>query len=304
MNKFVTVISIVATTLLIGSIATAQGDWKKASSAAIETKHLIVSDATGNLSKDQLKMSADQAQAMLERILAFWSADSAGVDEWGKIRVIFDVPRGGTSGSLLYMGEKDGKRIRIVRVFKAERSPHMMVQKLTHAVFLQKDKLIRNMMGIITEEQFGNRLSAPMCGFSNDDWVLAFLETGSYIPLNKLGPDHESWGMKDLGNGRLAIVDYATQHKSYAEAGSFGHYLFKTYGSEKVKLFHQLSRKKDRPWQEVFGISLQELENNWLNNLRMNRKTREGSVSTVLKLYKENPYTACSEARKLFPEEQ
>jgi hypothetical protein len=303
MNKFVTVIFIVVTTLLIGGCAVTQGDWKKASSAVIETQHLIVSDATGNLSNDQLKRSADQAQAMLERILAFWSADSR-VDQWGKIRVIFDVPRGTFYSSVLYLGEQDGRRIRIVLVFKAEGSPQMMVQKLTHAVFLQKDKLICNIMGIITEEQFGNPLSFPACGFSSDDWVLALLEAKSYIPLNKLGPDHESWGMKDFGGRRLMIVDSAKQHKAYAETGSFGNYLFKTYGIEKTKRFDRLSREKDRPWQDVFGISLQELEANWLNNLRANGITREGNVVTLLKLFKENPYATCSEAQKLAPEKQ
>ena len=36
---------------------------------------LIVSDATGNLSNEQLKRLADQAQETLNKIIAFWSAD-------------------------------------------------------------------------------------------------------------------------------------------------------------------------------------------------------------------------------------
>ena len=67
----------------------------QASSAVIETQHLIVSDATGKSSNDQLKSSADKAQAMLGRILAFWSADP-GVDRLEKIRVVFHGVLGAT----------------------------------------------------------------------------------------------------------------------------------------------------------------------------------------------------------------
>ena len=183
-------------------------------------------------------------------------------------------------------------------------TPQMMAHKLTSAVFPQKDKLIRNMMGILTEAQVGNPLTFPMCGFGSDEWVLALLETKSYIPLNELGPDHESWGMKDAGGGKLSILDKAKQHKAYAETGSFGNYLFQTYGINKIKQFQRLSQEKDRPWQDVFGISMQELEANWLKTLRANGKTREENVSIVLKLFERNPGTACSEAQKLVTRKQ
>ena len=97
----------------------------------------------------------------------------------------------------------------------------MMAHKLTSAVFPQKDKLIRNLMGILTEAQVGNPLTFPMCGFSSNEWVLALLETKSYLPLSELGPDHESWGMKDAGGGKLLILDKAKQHKAYAGNGVF-----------------------------------------------------------------------------------
>jgi hypothetical protein len=287
------VVSILVAGLLIAGLS-------QASSAVIETQHLIVSDATGKLSNDQLKSLADQAQAMLGRILAFWSADS-GVDRLGKIRVVFDVPRRDVYSSVFYWEEKDGGRIRIVRVFKSEGSPQMMAHKLTSAVFPQKDKLIRNMMGILTEAQVGNPFTFPMCGFGSDEWVLALLETKSYLPLNELGPDHESWGMKDAGDGKLSILDKAKQHKAYAETGSFGKYLFKTYRIDKIKRLQRLSQDKDRPWQDVFGIGLQELEANWLKDLRTNGETREENVSIVLKLFERNPGTACSEAQKVLP---
>ena len=78
-----------------------------ASSAIIETQHLIVSDATGKLSNDQLKILAGQAQAMMERILAFWVADP-GIDRLEKIRVVFDVPRRDVYSSVFYWEKKDG----------------------------------------------------------------------------------------------------------------------------------------------------------------------------------------------------
>ncbi|MCX5881287.1 MAG: hypothetical protein NTU74_05655 [Deltaproteobacteria bacterium] len=285
------VVSILAAGLLIAGLS-------HASSAIIETQHLIVSDATGKLSKDQLKSSADQAQAILERILAFWSADS-GIDRFGKIRVVFDVPRRDVYSSVFYWDKKDGERIRIVRVFSSEGLPQMMAHKLTSAVFPQKDKLIRNMMGILSEAQVGNPLTFPMCGFSSDDWVLALLKMKSYIPINELGPDHESWGMKDAGGGKLSIHDKAKQHKAYAETGSFGNYLFLTYGINKIKQFHRLSLQKDRPWQDVFGIGIQKLEENWLKTLKTNEITRDENVSTVLNLFERNSSTACAESQEL-----
>ncbi|TAL74485.1 MAG: hypothetical protein EPN88_03765 [Bacteroidetes bacterium] len=270
------------------------------SDTTLETSHLIVSDTTGKLSNEQLKRLADHAQETLNRILAFWSADP-GIARFGKIRVVFDVPRRDVYSSVFYWDKKGDQRIRTVQVFGTDGEPQMMAHKLASAVFPQKDKLIRNMMGILTEAQIGNPLTFPMCGFGSDEWVLALLEMKSYIPLSELGPDHESWGMKDAGGGRLSIFDKAKQHKAYAETGSFGNYLFQTYGINKIKQFQRLSQEKDRPWKDVFGISIQELEANWLKTLRANRKTREENVSTVLKLFERNPGTACSEAQKLAP---
>jgi hypothetical protein len=290
------VVPILVAGLLIAGLS-------QASSAIIETQDLIVSDATGKLPNDRLKSLADQAQAMLGRILVFWSADS-GVDRLEKIRVVFDVPRRDVYSSVFYWEKKDGGRIRVVRVFASEGSPQMMAHKLTSAVFPQKDKLIRNMMGILTEAQVGNPSTFPMCGFGSDEWVLALLKTKSYIPLSELGPDHESWGMKDAGGGKLSILDKAKQHKAYAETGSLGNYLFKTYGINQIKRLQRLSQEKDRPWQDVFGISLQELEANWLKHLRTNGEISEGNVSIVLKVFERNPGTACSEAQKLAPRKQ
>jgi len=293
-------ISIVLSMFVAGLLTPALS---QASDMILETSHLIVSDTTGNLSNEQLKRLANHAQETLNRILAFWSADP-GIARFGKIRVVFDVPRRDVYSSVFYWDKKGDQRIRIVQVFGTDGAPQMMAHKLTSAVFPQKDKLIRNMMGILTEAQVGSPLTFPMCGFCCDEWVLALLETKSYIPLNELGPDHESWGMKDAGGGKLSIHDKAKQHKAYAETGSFGDYLFKTYGINKIKQLQRLSQEKNRPWQDVFGISLQELEANWLNHLRTNEKTREENVSIVLKLFERNPATACAEAQKLVPRKQ
>jgi hypothetical protein len=291
MIRIAIVLSMFVAGLLIPALS--QG-----SEATLETSHLIVSDTTGKLSNEQLKQLADNAQETLNRILGFWSVDP-GIDRFGKIRIFFDPPRRDVYSSVFYWDKKGNQSIRIVRVFGTDGAPQMMAHKLTSAVFPQKDKLIRNMMGILTEAQVGNPLTFPMCGFGSDDWVLVLLKTKSYIPLNELGPDHESWGMKDAGGGKLSIHDKAKQHKAYAETGSFGNYLFQTYGINKIKQFHRLSHEKDRPWQDVFGIGMQDLEANWLKTLRANGKTREENVSIVLKLFERNPGTACAEAQKL-----
>lgn len=289
MIRIVIVLSMFVGGLLVPALSQASG-------ATLETSHLIVSDTTGKLSNEELKRLADHAQETLNRALAFWSADP-GIARFGKIKVVFDVPRRDVYSSVFYWDRKGNQSIRIVRVFGTDGAPQMMAHKLTSAVFPQKDKLIRNMMGILTEAQVGNPLTFPMCGFGSDDWVLVLLKTKSYIPLNELGPDHESWGMKDAGGGKLSIHNKARQHKAYAEAGSFGNYLFQTYGINKIKQFHRLSHEKDRPWQDVFGIGMQELEENWLKTLRANGKTREEDVSIVLKLFERNPGAACAEAQ-------
>ena len=275
----------------------------QASEATLETSHLIVSDKTGNLSNEQLKRLVEHAQETLNRVLIFWSVDPR-INQFGKIRIYFDLPRREVYSSVLYWEKKGNQRIRIVRVFGTDGGPQMMAHKLTSAIFPQKDKLIRNMMGILAETQVGSPLTFPMCGFSSDDWVLALLKTKTYIPLKELGPDHESWGMKDTGGGKLSIHDKPKQHKAYAETGSFGNYLFQTYGINKIKRFHRLSHEKARPWQEVFGAGLQELEANWLKTLRTNEKAKEENASIVLKLFKTDPVTACSGAQKLVTRER
>lgn len=272
----------------------------QASVAVVETQHLIVSAENANLSDARLNDLADQAQATFERVLAFWSVDS-GMDQFGKIRVIFDAPRRGDYyTAIVDLTYRDrGRRVRAVRVFGYDRSPQEMAHKLTNALFLRDDKLIRNMIGIATEEQVGNPLSWPGCGFRNDSWVLAFLKTKSFIPLNELGLDHESWGMQVGADGFPSVFDRDRQSRAYAEAGSFGSYLIRTYGIKKIKQFYELSSRKTRPWQDIFGVGIQELEANWLKTLRVDEKISDEGVSTLSRLFERNPNTACLAAQRL-----
>jgi hypothetical protein len=188
-----------------------------------------------------------------------------------------------------------GRMIRTVRVFGADGEPQMMVQKIGHAVFPQQDKLVRNMMGIPMEIKFGNRLSFPACGFSIDAWVLALREVNAYIPLARLGPGHESWGMSSRG-GLPVVTDQAKQHVTYAEAGSFGDHLLRTYGIAKLKAFNSLSRSGTRPWLEVFKLPLDALEQDW-NQALQKREAKD--VPLLVRLLKQNPSDACSEARRI-----
>jgi hypothetical protein len=293
MTRRIIVVLILLAGLLIAGLS-------QASNTIVETQYLIVSDATNKLSDARLKSLADQTQTMLEYILAFWSVDS-GISQLGKIRVIFDAPRRldyyTSVVDLAY--KEDGRRVRTVRVFGAERSPLEVVHKLTQAIFLREDKLIRNMIGVSTEEKLGNPLSFPGCGFSSDDWVLAFLKTKTFIPLNELGPDHESWGMKVGADGFPSVFDRARQSTAYAEVGSFGSYLIRTYGINKIKHFYELSGRKQRPWKDVFGIDIQELEANWLKTLQVDGKIKDENVSILSKLFEKDPNTACLVAQKL-----
>jgi hypothetical protein len=270
----------------------------QASDLILETPQLIVSDNTGNLSDARLRQLANLVQETLNKVLEFWSAD-CGIGQLGKIRVVFDVPRRREYYvSVFYWEKRDGRRIRIVRVFGSERAPQDMAHKLTSAIFSHEDKLIRNMMGVPTEEKVGNLLSHPGCGFYSDDWVRAFIKMKSFIPLTELGPDHVSWGQKDTGEGFPMVVDRAKQSKAYAEAGSFGNYIILTYGVNKMKQFYEVSGRK-RLWKEVFGSNLQELESNWLKVLQANEKTKEENASILSELFERNPNTACLEATKL-----
>ena len=266
---------------------------------AVETSYLMVRDRTGQLTDQQVRMIANKADSALGKVLNFWSEDPK-IEELGKIRLELEKPRGerGEYYGAVFKGElKDSERIRTVYLFGADKEPQMMVHKLTHATFFTKDKLIRNMMGIPMEVMFGNLLTFPMCGFNNFAWVLAFRESKSNIPLIDLGPDHESWGMT-IKDGLPTLISRRTQHICYAEAGSFGFYLLDTYGAEKVKTFYRLSLQKERPWKDIFGLTLKELETNWIQSLESIQQ-KGNDVSELKKIFRISPDQACFYAQDL-----
>lgn len=262
---------------------------------------LIVRDKTGTLSRERFEELARAADSTLLMILGSWSARPK-IEKFGKIRLEFYEPVKGARYSSRYTtfnwSKENGRRVRIVRVFGVDAQPQEMAHKLTHAIFPNPDKLIRNMMGIYSENRFGNRNSFPMCGFSNDAWAQALLQLDSLIPLGSLGPDHSDWGM-EFQHTRPVVHDRAKQHAAYAEAGSFGDYLIRTYGIDTMKQFNRLSRKNGRRWQDVYGSSLRTLENDWLRYLRAQLDANTKNVSLLKRLREENPDTACNRARDL-----
>jgi hypothetical protein len=152
-------------------------------SRALETEDFTVRDLTGQLSNDRIHKLTAGAEEELKKVLDFWAIDS-GVNRLGKIRLEFEKPRAGTNGTVFLMVKEGNAKVRVVRVFGVTEEPQMVA-----------DKLIRNMMGIPMEVRFGNPLTFPMCRYSHDEWVTVFRRENSYIPLSKLGPDHEEWGM-------------------------------------------------------------------------------------------------------------
>lgn len=285
--------------------------WPLTSSAANYTEitdqpQLIVRDKTGVLSQERFEALARAADGTLLKILDSWSARPK-IEKFGKIRLEFYEPVKGARYSSRYTtfhwSKESGQRVRIVRVFGVDVQPQEMAHKLTHAIFPNPDKLIRNMMGIYSETRFGNRNSFPMCGFSNDAWAQALLQLDSLIPLGSLGPEHGDWGM-EFQHSRPVVHDRAKQHAAYAEAGSFGDYLIRTYGIDTMKQFNRLSRENTRPWQDVYGASLRELENGWRRYLKSRYEADAGDVTLLKQLREENPDTACDRARDLASEKK
>jgi hypothetical protein len=266
-------------------------------SRALETEDFTVRDLTGQLSDERIRKLTAGAEEELKKVLDFWAVDS-GVNRLGKIRLEFEKPRAGTYGTVFITVKEGNAKVRVVRVFGVTEEPQMVAHKLTHAVFPSADKLIRNMMGIPMEVRFGNPLTFPMCRFSHDDWVAVFRRNKSYIPLSKLGPDHEEWGMTTQ-QGVPVVLDKAKQHIMYAESGSFGEFLLSTYGMNKVKRFYKLSAGGKRPWDEVFESSFAELETKWLQALDTGPKPEEKNIALLLKMVKNDPGKACSEAQQL-----
>ncbi len=258
--------------------------------ATIETRHLLVSDATGRLPDAQLQALAGHAQDVLERMLELWGVE-ARTESLGKIRLIYDEPLRGHCTSICYVGgqgggsQGGGKQGRAVRVFGCAQAPLMLAHKFTAALMPQPDKLLRNMLGAISELRLGNPASFPICNQDVDDWVRSFARSGTLIPLGQLGPDHESWGMREAGGGRLMAFDRMRQQRAYAEAGSFARYLAATHGLNSLKRLTRLSRTQARPWREAFeGADLGELEARWLESVNAGGAGREEQAGRLVRV--------------------
>ncbi len=259
---------------------------------ALETDTFIVTDLTKHLSQQRQQVLTRQAQTQLDQVLRFY-AEPSKTEQMGKIHLEFDQPRGGVYATVFLMEGQGKRKARVVRLFGAEEEPQQVAHKLTHATFPSADKLVRNMMGIPMEMRFGNPLSFPMCGFRAEDWVIAFRQQQSYLPLADFGPDHEEWGMT-TENGVPVTRNRSRQHIMYAESAAFGDYLLRTYGAEKMKRFWHSSQDGRRPWEEVFGSSLSQLETAWLREVSAGKP-----VPRLLELFKRNPRDACTEAQRM-----
>lgn len=266
--------------------------------AAIETEHLIVRDVTGNIPAERLGKLASWTESTLIEVIKFWSAEPKVVER-GKIIVEFDHPLNrDVDASFFFQRNEKGNMFRVVRVFGGKEFPHQLAHKLTSALFPHPDILVRNMMGEASERRFGNPQSFPMCGFSKDEWVFALLQLGSHIPIAKLGREQTDWG-KVIINNTPRVTDRVKEHISYLEAGSFGEFLIASYGTERMKRFYRLSKQTHRPWEEVFGVSLDQLETNWLDGIRSRHSKSSNNIPTIMTLWGSNPSSACFSAQAI-----
>jgi len=277
----------------------------QAAGAVVETRHLLASDATGRLQDGQLQALAEQAQATLDRLLELWGCP-AQTETFGKILLIYDEPFHGHCTSTCFVGRKEGGRAggestRTVRVFGCAEAPLMLAHKFTAALMPQPDKLLRNLMGAISEMHLGNPRSFPACGQDVDDWVRSFARSGTLVPLDQLGPDHESWGMRDQGGGRLMAFDRVRQQRAYAETASFARYLEAAHGLEGLKRLTRLSRAQARPWKEALGAELADLEGRWLESLKEGGMGREEQVGRLARVMGSGFGDPCAQAQRAVP---
>lgn len=251
----------------------------------VETDTLVIVDESrGQTSASRFAELTDQTIRVTRQLLEFWSVDYRSA-ELGKIHVKFLPPSGGYYGAQFHWVQDSSGRMRVVSVFGTHREPQELAHKLTHAMFPSSDKLVRNMMGIPAEVRFGNRDSFPMCGLHVDDWVLALRDAGAYRPLTELSPENEPWGQTMGPSGLLILTDERLQHISYAEAGSFGAYLLRNYGIPRMKRFYKVNQEtRTRPWGEVYGHTLLELEQEWLAALESARGNRSAGIAEALRL--------------------
>jgi hypothetical protein len=264
----------------------------------VETERMIIRDVTGNIPRKKFEKFVTLVDSTLSSVIRFWSADPR-IKESGKIIIEFDQPlQKNIAASYFFFRKENGQNFRVVKVYGGDDHPQQLAHKLTSALFPNPDIMIRNMMGEASEIRFGNPLSFPMCGFNKDEWVMAIQQAGSYIPLAEMGSGQGDWGKEIVGNVPV-VTDRVKEHTLYLEAGSFGEYLIHRYGIGKMKQFYRLSKNKSRPWEEIYGTTLEQLEVNWLGFLKATCRDKMDNISTLAELWKKNPNNACFMAQDL-----
>lgn len=272
-----------------------------ARAAEVYTPHLAVSDPVNRMPRERLAERAARMEALLMKIAALWEADPA-VDRLGKIRVVILPQARELRLSVFHMVRDGSTMVREVLAAPPDGPPQMLVHKLTSALFPSKDKLVRNMMGEVSEERLGNLRAFPRCGLAADAWVLALLRLGKYAPLRGLGPNHDTWGMADGDKGVPMTQDPDLHHRSYVEAASFGVFLFERYGMARLKEFCRQAGDLGRPWEAVYGQGLDTLEAQWLEALRGKEAQLEPDVALAAELYARDPAAACDQCQQARPE--
>ena len=102
---------------------------------ALETDTFQVTDLTGHLPPERQQVLTRQAQDQLDRILRFYG-EPPGTGQMGKIHLEFDQPRSGIYATVFLMQRQGNRKVRVVRVFGAEKPPQQLAHKLTHASFI------------------------------------------------------------------------------------------------------------------------------------------------------------------------
>jgi len=274
---------LVAVTFLTGVPMTARANVRE---------QIIIKDLTGGMPRDQFARLTDKTRLTMGNVRAYWEvADHSDVILVEFVRQVHRVP-----STFFFFRPENGRRVKVVRVYGGGEEPHQLAHKLTSALFPHPDKLVRNMMGEAAEMRFGNPVSFPMCGYAVDDWVAAFIRTDSYIPLAGIGTSHESWGMEIVNNVPV-VKDRKKQHASYAEAGSFGQFLLETFGPGKMKEFYRRTQLPNRPWREVFGSPLEELEQRWLDKVKQKAAENPEVTAAAVSFWQKDPRSACYQAQ-------
>lgn len=278
---------LLALLLSLTGVACANPDQSRAS--------LLIHDLSGKMPADMYGSLVTKANLLFSQINTYWSpVDTAAPTE--PIVVEFVRQTQNMPNSFFFFRNENGARIKVVRVIGGGTAPHQLAHKLTSALLPHGDKLIRNMMGEFSEREFGNPLSFPQCGASVDEWVAALIQTGDYVSLAKIGTSHADWGMEVINNAPV-VTDRKKQHVRYAEAGSFGYFLIDSFGPRKMLEFYQRTSLAHRPWQEVFGYPLTELEQRWLASLKQKTAANTATITLIARHWQQDPRTACSSVR-------